>query len=108
MNTKEFKISDALLSLRPGAQWTHYGGGYEDLVWHELPVEEGGQEMPTLEEIEIELERLQQEWENNEYQRLRKNDYPSIEEQLDLLYHQGYEGWKSKIEEVKLNYPKFK
>ena len=57
MNTT-IKITDALLSLRPGAQWTHYGGGYESLTLHdenELPP-------PTEEEIVAEIERLQAEY----------------------------------------------
>ena len=32
--------------------------------------------------------------------------YPSIQDQLDALYHQGYDGWKSMIDEVKTRYPK--
>lgn len=32
--------------------------------------------------------------------------YPSIYDQLDLMYHKGYEGWREKIEEIKLLYPK--
>jgi hypothetical protein len=96
------KIPQALLSLRPGAQWTHYGGGYEDLVWHdenELPP-------PTEEEVQAEIERLQAEYNNNQYQRDRASEYPSIQDQLDTLYHQGYDGWKEMIDEVKNKYPK--
>jgi hypothetical protein len=37
---------------------------------------------------------------------LRKNEYPSIEDQLDDLYHNGYDGWKSSIMAVKDKYPK--
>lgn len=99
-------IASAILSLRPGAEWSLSGDTYVGLQWLDPPVEEGGQEMPTLEEIETEIQRLKDEWEYNEYQRLRKKEYPSIEDQLDFLYHQGYDGWKSKIEEVKAKYPK--
>ena len=101
MNTT-IKITDALLSLRPGAQWTHYGGGYESLTWHdenELPP-------PTEEEIVAEIERLQAEYEYNQYQRDRATAYPSIQNQLDTLYHQGYDGWKESINKVKEEYPK--
>ena len=41
-----------------------------------------------------------------EYQRLRKPEYPKIEDQLDLLYHKGVEGWKEEIQKVKDKYPK--
>lgn len=36
----------------------------------------------------------------------RVNEYPSIEEQLDMLYHNGYDSWKSAIQEIKNKYPK--
>lgn len=94
-------IIDALLSLRPGAQWTCYGDSYGDIVWHEEEIE-----IPTKEEVEAEVLRLQEEYDNLEYQRLRKKEYPSIEDQLDLLYHYGYDGWKSQIDIVKTKYPK--
>lgn len=36
----------------------------------------------------------------------RKYNYPSIQDQLDILFHEGYDGWKKAIQEVKLKYPK--
>ena len=38
----------------------------------------------------------------------RAPEYPSIQDQLDTLYHEGYEGWKATIEAVKNKYPKGK
>lgn len=95
-------ITKAILSLRPGAIWSLDGDTYEGLVWHdenELPP-------PTEEEVQTEVERLQAEYEYNQYQRNRASEYPSIQEQLDALYHQGYDGWKASIDEVKNKYPK--
>ena len=99
-------ISAALISLRPGAQWNLDGDSYEGLTWNEPPVEEGGQNKPTEEEVNQEIERLQQEYNNNQYQRDRKAEYPSIEDQLDILYHGGYDAWKAEIDKVKEKYPK--
>jgi hypothetical protein len=95
-------ITKALVSLRPGAQWVLDGDNCGGLVWHdenELPP-------PTEEEIQVEIERLQAQYEYNQYQRNRATAYPSIQEQLDVLYHQGYDGWKASIDEVKNKYPK--
>jgi hypothetical protein len=106
---KTFKIADVLLSLRPGAQWTSYGNSYDDLVWHELPVEEGGQEMPTEEEIQTEIERLQQEWNNTEYQRLRAKEYPDFKEYLDGIVKSDEAQVQAYIDAclaVKAKYPK--
>ena len=41
-----------------------------------------------------------------EYQRKRKEEYPSIEDQLDDIYHNGVDGWKATIKAVKDKYPK--
>jgi hypothetical protein len=95
-------ITKALESLRPGSRWALNGDDYEGLIWfdeNELPP-------PTEEEVQVEIERLQVEYNNNQYQRDRASAYPSIEDQLDTLYHQGYDGWKASIDEVKNQYPK--
>jgi hypothetical protein len=36
----------------------------------------------------------------------RKLEYPSIEDQLDDIYHNGIDGWKTTIKAVKDKYPK--
>jgi hypothetical protein len=95
-------IITAIQSLRPKAQWSLDGRTYEGLQWsdeNELPP-------PTEEEVQAEIERLQAEYEKNQYQRDRASTYPSIEDQLDTLYHQGYDGWKAMVDEVKNQYPK--
>lgn len=56
--------------------------------------------------VEVDLE-LVNAWVNpNQYKIQRANEYPSIVDQLDLLYHGGYEGWKAAIQAVKDKYPK--
>jgi hypothetical protein len=40
------------------------------------------------------------------YQELRAAAYPSIPDQLDLLYHGGMEAWKAAITAVKEEFPK--
>jgi hypothetical protein len=40
------------------------------------------------------------------YQELRAKAYPSIPDQLDLLYHGGMEAWKAAITAVKTEFPK--
>jgi len=36
----------------------------------------------------------------------RQQAYPSIADQLDLIYHQGLDAWKSAIQAVKEEFPK--
>ena len=94
-------IGQAILNLRPGAHFS-VGETYDTLWWsndNDLPP-------PTEEEVQLEIKRLQAEYEYNQYQRNRAAAYPSIQGQLDTLYHQGYDGWKASIDEVKNKYPK--
>jgi hypothetical protein len=95
-------VTYAILSLNPNAQFTCTDEDYNKINWsneNELPP-------PTEEEVQAEIERLQLEYQNNQYQRDRASEYPSIQDQLDALYHQGYDGWKASIDEVKNKYPK--
>ena len=41
-----------------------------------------------------------------EYQRKRKEEYPSWEDQLDKIYHSGLDAWKADIKAIKDKYPK--
>ena len=43
--------------------------------------------------------------EKYDHAKLRKKEYPAIEEQLDMIYH-NIEGWKAQIKAVKDAYPK--
>lgn len=40
------------------------------------------------------------------YKDKRVAEYPSIVDQLDTLYHGGYDAWKASIDVVKNKYPK--
>lgn len=40
------------------------------------------------------------------YQELRRTAYPSMADQLDLLYHGGMDAWKAAITAVKEEFPK--
>jgi len=94
-------FSQSIRSLCPEGRWYCHGNDYNELHWlsEDIP-------KPTKEEIEAEAQRLQTEYENNEYQRLRAIEYPSFADQFDLLYHGGYDAWKAEINKVKQKYPK--
>jgi hypothetical protein len=69
--------TQALYSLRPGAEWSLRG---DDFEWLDTK-----QTRPTDAEITAEVNRLQTEYDTKEYQRLR--NYPKIGDQLDMLWH---------------------
>jgi len=43
---------------------------------------------------------------NMTYADKRQEEYPSIRDQLDDIYHNGVDGWKSTIKAIKDKYPK--
>ena len=49
---------------------------------------------------------LDAEYNAQEYARNREKEYPSVVDQLDLIYHSGIDAWKAKIKETKDKYPK--
>jgi len=56
--------------------------------------------------VEIDL-ALVNAWVDPEaYKYQRQQAYPSIVDQLDTLYHGGYDAWKASIDVVKNKYPK--
>ena len=49
---------------------------------------------------------LAAKWANDAYKRNRKKEYPSLEEQLDYIYHNGVDEWKSNIiDPIKAKHP---
>jgi hypothetical protein len=99
-NRKIIEISDALHELRPNSKWGA-GDTYESIDWQDTE-----QTIPTREQIETEIARQQVIADALYYQRQRKAEYPSIVDQLDKLYHDGYDGWKAAIDIIKNKYPK--
>ena len=66
-----------------------------------------GKEIELDEELILqEIEKIKEEYKAVEYKELRRLEYPKIEDQLDLLYHKGIDGWKEEIQKVKDKYPK--
>lgn len=96
-----YDLAAALINLRPGAAWRLTGENYTGLEWLDRT-----QTKPTLEECQDEMTRLKAEYDSRQYQRDRKAEYPSIADQLDVLYHGGYEAWHEMIEQIKNKYPK--
>lgn len=59
--------------------------------------------------VEAEIARLQTEYAAKQYRRDRERMYPSIQDQLDLLYWDkvnGTNNWQTAIQAIKDKYPK--
>ena len=61
---------------------------------------------PSDETIQAKLKELQDDYDAKQYQRDRAVEYPSIEDQLDEIFHKGLTEWKKTIQAVKDKHPK--
>lgn len=98
---KVFGFSDALIALAPEARWGMRGDEYESIEWLAPEIEK-----PSKEACMAKIAELQANYDANRYQRDRLYTYPDVETQLDILYHQGYDGWKASIDDIKQRFPK--
>jgi hypothetical protein len=94
-------IIKSILSINPNAQVSVNADDINQITW-----ENGTQ--PIAKELILEKQiELQAEYEAKQYQRDRQ--YPSIADQLDMLYWDkvnGTENWLNSIESVKNRFPK--
>jgi hypothetical protein len=95
------KVTDALQSLRPNAEWVLRG---DELEWNDTE-----QTQPTEAEIQAELIRLQELYVSQEYARLRKAEYDKLnqfEMQFDDQANGGTTTWVDAVNDIKARYPK--
>ena len=97
-------IVKAIKNLVPNAKFSISGNfTYEDIVWQdERPI-------PNKEEVELETQKVQADYDSKQYQRDRASQYPSIQDQLDMQYWDSVNGtttWKDSIAKVKADNPK--
>ena len=101
----EMTTTNALQSLKPGAEWVLRGDVLEWL--------DSSQTEPTTAELATEVTRLQGVYDGKAYQRTRATAYAEIKEQLDQLYRDMTAGkldntgeWHVAIKAVKDATPK--
>jgi hypothetical protein len=95
-------IADALLSLRPGAEWSYSS----DLGLEWLDTE---QPQPTDAEIEAEVVRLQADYDSQQYARDRAAEYPPMADYLDGIVkgdQAQIDAYIAACQAVKAKYPK--
>ena len=93
-------IISAIIAINPNAEVSVNGEDYNQITWlnDTTPISEA--------DIKAKQAELQTEFDNKEYQRKRAVEYPSVKDQLDDIYHNGVDGWKTTIKAVKDKYPK--
>ena len=89
-------ICEAILKIKSDAQVSVHGSDIDTckIIWHD--------DNPT----NITKEQIKAKINETAYQTNRENEYPSIVDQLDDIYHNGIDGWKETIKAVKDKYPK--
>ena len=98
-------IEDYLISLRDGPwfSWTDS----KNKIYANLIVNDGGSK-PTESDCTNGLAAMQAAWdlENDSYKSKRRAEYPDLVSQLDDIYHNGIDGWKTTIKAIKDKHPK--
>ena len=93
-------IIKSILAINPNAKVTVKENDVSQIEWHD----------DTSEISEADILAKQKElvtaYDNAKYQRDRAEEYPSIVDQLDDIYHNGVDGWKATIKTVKDKFPK--
>jgi len=93
-------ILTAIKKINPNAEVSVNDNDINQITWH------NGTTPISNSDIEAKMSELQTEYDNNKYQRDRAKEYPSIKDQLDDIYHNGVDGWKTTIKAIKDKYPK--
>ena len=94
-------IIKAIRAINPSAEVSVNADDINQITWlNNTPI-------ISNEDILAKQTELQTTYDNNEYQRKRDADYPSIKDQLDKIYHEGIDKWKEDmIKPVKDKHPK--
>ena len=79
---KTIEIHDALMSLMPNVRFS-----VEDNDFDKIKIQDAGVTAVSRQNIQNEIERLQSIEDAIEYQHNRREQYPDIGDQLDMLWH---------------------
>lgn len=90
----------ALKYLRPNCEFRIENNCYEGITL--IGTEET---IPTDSELENAWKEIELLDSLNRYKDMRRSEYPSIQEQLDMIYH-DIDAWRAAINNIKEKYPK--
>jgi len=94
----KINIIDAIIAIKKGSQVSCSGDDINTLEWHDNnPTNITNQQILDK---QSELQALEDVYEN------RRKDYGAIVDQLDEIYHDGLDSWKTRIASIKAKYPK--
>ena len=99
-----YTLQDYLVSLHSG-QWFGFDGEH---TYANLVIHDDTKSKPSEADCTAGVAALQKAYDDAAYQRNRVAEYPSIGDQLDMIYHNGDGGatFQAAIKAVKDKYPK--
>ncbi len=98
-------IEDYLITVKTG-QWFGWSDSKNKIYANIVSLD--GTAIPSEADCTAGLKALQDAWdlEHDSYKSKRRAEYPSIADQLDDMYNNGFDAWKTTIKAVKDKYPK--
>jgi len=93
-------IIKTIQKINPNAEVSVSDNDINNITW-----ENGTTPIPKA-DIEAKMIEVQADYDAKDYQRKRADEYPSIADQLDDIYHNGIDAWKATIKTTKDKYPK--
>ena len=93
-------IIKSILAINPDALVSVNADDINQITWLH------GTTPISNEDILAKQTELKAEYEAKKYQRDRAKEYPTWQDQLDDIYHNGVDGWKTTIKTTKDKYPK--
>ena len=94
-------IAKSILAIKSDAQVSVNAEDINQITWHD-----GNPTNITNQQILDKQTELKADYDAKQYQRDREIDYPSWQDQLDDIYHNGIDGWKATIKVTKDKHPK--
>ena len=93
-------IIKSIIAINPDAQVNVSGNNIDKITWlyGTTPI--------SKEDILAKQAELQADFDAKQYQRDRAKEYPTWQDQLDDIYHNGIDAWKATIKTTKDKYPK--
>ena len=93
-------IISAIKAINPNAEVSVNADNVNQITWlNDTPV-------ISNEDILAKQAELKTAYDAKQYQRDRAEEYPTWQDQLDDIYHNGIDGWKATIKATKDKYPK--
>ena len=95
------EIINAILEINSSAEVTIENEDFDKITWR------NGTEEISKADIQAKQAELKADYDAKKYQRDRAEAYPSWQDQLDKIYHDGVTKWKSEmIDPIKDAHPK--